>query len=74
MDRVKHSPPANPGTPAERAARVAAVVANAKARREKVPRGVKLIGFREPTAAERDFAKTLLPLSRKRSVRSKAAA
>ena len=67
MDRVKHSPPANPGTPAARAARVAAVVANAKARRENVPRGVKLIGFHEPTAAERDFAKTLVPLTRKRS-------
>jgi hypothetical protein len=63
MDRVKHSPLVNPGTPAERAARVAALVANAKARREKVPRGVKLIGFREPTAAERHFAKTLVPLA-----------
>jgi hypothetical protein len=63
MCHVKHSPPEKPGTPAEREARAAAVVANAKARREKVPRGVKLIGFREPTVAERDFAKRLLPLA-----------
>jgi hypothetical protein len=40
---------------------------NAKAEGKKVPGDVKLIGFRERTAAERDFAKTLLPLTRKRS-------
>lgn len=71
---MKHSPRTNPGTSAERKARVAAVVANAKRLGKKVPRGVKLIGFREPTAAERDFARTLLPSARKRSLRSKAAA
>jgi hypothetical protein len=64
MDLVKHSPRTNPGTPAQRKARVAAVIVNAKAEGKKIPRGVKLIGFREPTAAERDFAKTL---TRKRS-------
>lgn len=57
----------------ERKARVAAVVANAKALGKKIPRGVKLVDFRGPTAAERDFAKTL-PLARKRALRSKAAA
>jgi hypothetical protein len=67
MDLVKHSPRTNSGTPARRKARVAAVIVNAKAEGKKIPRGVKLIGFREPTAAERDFAKTLLPLTRKRS-------
>ena len=67
MYYVKNSPPVNPGTPAERRARVAAVIANAKAQGKKVPRGVKLIGFREPTAAERDFGRTLGPLTRKRS-------
>jgi hypothetical protein len=67
MYDVKHSPPANPGTPAERRARVAAVVAKAKALGKKIPRGVKLVGFREPTAAERDFGKTLIPLARKRA-------
>ena len=71
---MKHSPPENRGTPAEREARAAAVVANAKALDKKIPRGLKLIGFRQPTAAERDFAKTLLPLARKRSLRSKAVA
>jgi hypothetical protein len=71
---VKHSPPDNPGTPAEREARAAAVVAYAKALGKKIPRGLKLIGFRQPTAAERDFAKTLLPRARKRSTRSKAVA
>jgi hypothetical protein len=74
MYHVKHSPPENPETPAERKARIAAVVANAKVLGKKIPRGVKLIGFRKPTAAERDFSKTLLPLARKRSMRSKAAA
>ena len=67
MDLVKHSPRTNSRTPAQRKARVAAVIVNAKAEGKKIPRGVKLIGFREPTAAERDFAKTLLPLTRKRS-------
>jgi hypothetical protein len=67
MDLVKHSPRTNSGTPAQRKTRVAAVIVNAKAEGKKIPRGVKLIGFREPTAAERDFAKTLLPLTRKRS-------
>ena len=74
MDLVKHSPRTNSGTPTQRKARVAAVIVNAKAEGKKIPRGVKLIGFREPTAAERDFAKTLLPVARKRSLRSKAAA
>ena len=64
---VKHSPRTNSGTLAQRKARVAAVIANAKAQGKKIPRGIKLIGFREPTAAERDFAKTLVPLTRKRS-------
>jgi hypothetical protein len=67
MGHVKNSPPANPGTASERKARVAAVVANAKALDKKIPRGMKLIGFREPTAAERKFAKTLLPCPRKRA-------
>jgi len=67
MDLVKHSPRTNSGAPAQRKARVAAVIVNTKAEGKKIPRGVKLIGFREPTAAERDFAKTLLPLTRKRS-------
>jgi hypothetical protein len=67
MYHVKNFPPVNPGAPAQRKARVAAVVANASAQGKKVPRGVKLIGFREPTAAERAFGKTLGPLTRKRS-------
>jgi hypothetical protein len=46
---------------------VAAAIVNAKAEGKKIPRGVKLIGFREPTEAERRFAKTLVPLARKRS-------
>jgi hypothetical protein len=66
MDHVKNSPRTNT-TPAQRRARVAAVIANEKAQGKKIPRGVKLIGFREPSAAERNFAKTLLPLPRKRS-------
>ena len=64
---MKHSPGTNSGTPAQRKARVAAVIADAKAQGKKIPRGVKLIGFREPTTAERDFGKTLVPLRRKRS-------
>lgn len=64
---MKHSPPANSGTPAQRKARAAAVVANAKRLGKKIPGGVKLVSFREPTAAERDFAKTLLPPLRRRS-------
>jgi hypothetical protein len=67
MDHVKHSPRTNSGTPAQRKLRVAAVIANAKTEGKKVPHGVKLIGFREPTLAERRFAKTLAPLTRKRS-------
>ena len=67
MDHVKHSPGTTSSTPAQRKARVAAVIATAKAQAKKIPRGVKLIGYREPTAAERDFAKTLVPLARKRS-------
>ena len=67
MYHVKNSPPANPGTASQRKARVAAVVADAKALGKKVPRGVKLIDFREPTAAERKFSKTLVPLARKRA-------
>lgn len=66
-NHVKKSPPANAATPAERRARVAAVIADAKAQGKKVPRGVKLIGFREPTTAERAFGKTLVPHTRKRS-------
>lgn len=64
---VKHSPRTNSGTLAQRKARVAAVIANAKEQGKKIPRGIKLIGFREPTAAERDFAQTLIPLTGKRS-------
>jgi hypothetical protein len=67
IDPVKHSPRTNSGTPARRKARVAAVIANAKAEGKKVPHGVKFIAFREPTLAERHFAKTLVPLKRKRS-------
>jgi len=67
MDHVKHSPRTNSVTPAQRKARVRAVIANAKAQGKKIPPAVKLIGFREPTAAERNFAKTLVPLTRKRS-------
>ena len=51
----------------QRKARVAAVVANAKALGKKIPRGVKLIDYREPTAAERKFSKTLVSLTRKRA-------
>ena len=61
MEDVKHSPRTNSGTAAQRKARVAAVIVNAKAEGKKIPRGVKLIGFHEPTSAERDFAKALLP-------------
>ena len=64
---VKNSSRTDSVTPAQRKARVSAVIANAKAQGKKIPRGVKLIGFRDPTAAERDFAKTLVPLTRKRS-------
>jgi len=66
MEHVKNSPPANPGTALQRKARLAAVVANAKVLGKKIPRGVKLIDFREPTAAERKFSRTLVPLARKR--------
>jgi hypothetical protein len=67
MDYMKNSPRTNSVTSAQRKARVSAVIANAKTQGKKIPRGVKLIGFREPTAAERGFAKTLVPLTRKRS-------
>lgn len=67
MYHVKNSPPANPRTASQRKARVVAVVANAKALGKKIPRGVKLIDFREPTVAERRFSKTLAPLARKRA-------
>jgi len=67
MDHVNHSPRTNSGTPGQRKARVAAVIASAKAEGKKIPHGVKLIGFRQPTVAERRFAKTLVPLTRKRS-------
>jgi hypothetical protein len=67
MYHVKNSPPASPSTASQRKARVAAVVANAKELGKKIPSGVKLIGFREPTPAERKFSKTLLPLARKRA-------
>jgi hypothetical protein len=67
MDHVKHSPPANTGTASERKERVAAVVANAKALGKKIPRGMKLIAFSKPTAAERKFAKTLVTPARKRA-------
>jgi hypothetical protein len=63
MDHVKNSPRTNSGTAGKRQARVAAVIANAKVHGKKIPRGVKLIDFRGPTAAERDFAKTLGPLA-----------
>lgn len=66
-NHVKPSPRTNTGTAGKRKARVSAVIANAKAQGKKIPRGVKLIDFREPTAAERDFAKALVPLTRKRS-------
>ena len=67
MHHVKNSPAANPAAASQRKARVAAVVANAKALGKKIPRGVKLIDFREPTVAERKFSKTLAPLARKRA-------
>lgn len=67
MYHVKNAPPTNRGTASQRKARVAAVVASAKALGQKIPRGVKLIDFREPTAAERKFSKTLAPLARKRA-------
>ena len=67
MYHVKNSPPVKPGAPAHRKARVAAIIANAKALGKKIPRGVKLIDFREPTAAERKFSKALAPLARKRA-------
>jgi hypothetical protein len=71
---MKHSFPATHGKSAQREARAVAIVAKAKALGQKIPPGVKLIGFREPTAAERAFAKTLLPLARKRASRPKATA
>jgi hypothetical protein len=67
MYDMKNSPPANPGTAPHRKARLAAVVAKAKTLGKKIPRGVKLIDFREPTAAERKFSKTLVPSARKRA-------
>jgi hypothetical protein len=67
MDHMKNPPRTNSVTPVQRKTRVSAVIANAKAQGKKIPRGVKLIGFRDPTAAERNFAKTLVPLTRKRS-------
>ena len=51
------NPKARPAkSPTERAARLARVV---KGSAEKAPRGVKLIDFREPTAAVRAHAKTV---------------
>jgi hypothetical protein len=43
------------------------VIVKAKAEGKKIPPGAKLIGFREPTVAERHFAKTLVSLTRRRS-------
>lgn len=63
MYRVKKFAPPNPGTISQRKARVAAVVTKAKAVGKKIPRGVKLIDFREPTGAERKFSTTLVPLN-----------
>jgi hypothetical protein len=65
--RVKNSAPPKPGTASQRKARVATVVAKAKALGKRIPRGVNLIDCREPTAAERKFSKTLVPLARKRA-------
>jgi hypothetical protein len=67
VSREKFSSSKPKPEPSQRKARVAAVVANAKALGKKVPRGVKLIDFREPTVAERKFSKTLVPLARKRA-------
>lgn len=64
---VKNSVLPKPSSASQRKARVATVVAKAKAMGKKIPRGVKLIDFREPTAAERKFSKTLVPLARKRA-------
>lgn len=54
----------NQSTPAQRKLRVAAVVANANARGEKVPPGVALLPFRKLTAAERAYGATLEPTAR----------
>lgn len=50
-------------TPAIRKARVAAVVDQAKADGEKVPKGVAMLPCRNLTAAERAYGKTLEPQS-----------
>jgi len=71
---VKQTPSAHRSTPAAREARVAAVVANAKARGEKVPRGVKLIGFQDIPAAAHAHAARLVPLARKAFSRAKTPA
>ncbi|MBA3651997.1 MAG: hypothetical protein H0W66_11090 [Chthoniobacterales bacterium] len=69
------SAPRKAETAQERRARVAALVAKAKAAGEKVPAGVKLIGFRGPTATELAHAKTLVPTARRiLARRSRAAA
>src|SRR3989442_15991414 len=51
-------------TPGARRARFNRMIAKAKARGEKIPAGVKLIAFRDPTPAEREYGKKLEPLAR----------
>jgi hypothetical protein len=70
---MKHSRPVRT-TAAQRESRVAAVVAKARARGEKIPKGVKLIGFRNVPTAARAHGATLVPLARKCLSSSKAAA
>lgn len=72
--RMKQVVPPDKSTPARRKARLAAVVANAKAKGEKIPGGMGRIQFRDLTRAEQDYGKTLEPLARERSSRRKAVA
>jgi len=70
---MKHSAAADRSTPAQRKARVAAVVADAKAAGEKVPRGLRLIGFQDISPVAHAHAEKLLPLARKVQSRGRAA-
>lgn len=74
MKKPAAAPKADRQSARERRARLVALVTAAESNGEKVPRGVKLIGFRAPTAGEKAFAKTLEPIARECRVRRKAAA
>ncbi|MEP6955737.1 MAG: hypothetical protein ABI883_02845 [Chthoniobacterales bacterium] len=71
---MKETGQAHRTTTAKRKARIADVVARAKAAGEEVPSGVTSIAVRDLTNAELAYGKTLEPLARVRASRRKAAA